>query len=240
MTSSRRGEDSSSFDQSVLADTLGYTFKTPELLRRALTHASATGRGSTADYERLEFLGDRVLGLLVADMLLRRFPEATEGELAKRHAWLVSREALAEVADGLDLGAHLIVARGETNNGLQSNPAVLADACEAVIAALYLDGGLEAARGLISGHWAPLIELARTPPRDPKTALQEWVQARGLALPDYRVLEQEGPDHEPLFTIEVTVAGNNPVTGKGRSKRIAEQEAAEKLLAHLAGGGAAS
>jgi len=240
MISSRHAEDATSFDQGVLADTLGHSFKNPALLRRALTHASTTGRGSTADYERLEFLGDRVLGLLVADMLLRRFPDATEGELAKRHAWLVSREALAEVAEGLGLGAHLIVAKGTASNDLQNNPAVLADACEAVIAALYLDGGLEAARGLIGTQWAPLIELARTPPREPKTTLQEWVQARGMALPSYRVVEQEGPDHEPLFTIEAAVPGSGAVTGKGRSKRAAEQEAAAKLLELLARGDSTS
>ena len=217
-----------------LAERIGHGFRRPELLREALTHPSAADRARRS-YERLEFLGDRVLGLIVADLLLARFPKETEGALARRLAALVRKETLAEVAEGLDLGSFLILAKGEREAGEDSNPGLLADACEAVIAALYLDGGLEAARRFVEPRWAPLAEADPTPPQDAKTALQEWAQGRGLPLPAYRELKREGPPHDPVFTVEAAVAEQAPETGTGRSKRLAEQEAASRLLARLTG-----
>ena len=215
-----------------LAERLGHAFGRPALLREALTHPSAADRAQRS-YERLEFLGDRVLGLIVADLLLARFPKEPEGALARRLAALVRKETLAEVAETQDLGAYLILAKGEREAGEDANPGLLADACEAVIGALYLDGGLEAARRFVEPLWAPLLEADRTPPQDAKTALQEWAQGRGLPLPSYRELRREGPPHDPVFTVEVTVAEEEPEAGTGRSKRLAEQAAATRLLTRL-------
>ena len=222
-------------DLDTLSDRLGHRFSRPELLAQALTHPSAAGRGASArSYERLEFLGDRVLGLVVADVLLGRFPRESEGALAMRLAGLVRRETLAEVARDLRLDEHLRLAKGEEAAGERDNDAILADACEAVIGALYLDGGLEAARALIETLWAPLVEAARKPPQDAKTALQEWAQGRGLPLPKYRELARTGPAHDPHFTVEVRVKGQDPECGEGGSKRTAERAAAERLIARLA------
>jgi ribonuclease-3 len=222
-------------DPAALAARLGHRFARPALLARALTHPSAASRrGARGDsYERLEFLGDRVLGLIVADLLLARFPAEEEGALAVRHAELVRRETLAEVAGELGLAAYLRLAKGEEAAGERRNPALLANACEAVIGALYLDGGLAAARGLVEPLWAPRLAAAAEPPQDAKTALQEWAQARGLALPGYREVGREGPAHEPHFTVEVRVEGREPTLGEGRSKRLAEQAAAARLLAQV-------
>jgi ribonuclease III len=221
-------------DDAALEAILGHRFRDRELLGRALTHPSlAQPRGM---FERLEFLGDRVLGLVTADMLLTRFPGEAEGDLARRHAVLVSRDSLAAIAMALDLGAHLRLARGEEGSGGRKNPGVLADALEAVIGALYRDGGLDAARRFIAAQLTPVIERALTPPRDPKTALQEWAQGRGLKLPTYRTLEATGPAHQPHFRIEVAVEGFPPQSGEGASKRAAEREAAERLLAAVMGG----
>ena len=212
-----------------LAEALGHRFADPSLLRLALTHSSASGRGLAAN-ERLEFLGDRVLGLAIADLLYRRFTGEEEGHLARRFAVLVSRESLAQVAGQIGLAPHLALARGEEDSGGRANPAILADACEAVIAALYLDGGLPAAQRFIERQWAGLVEQDRRPPQDAKTALQEWAQAAGRKLPSYVVVSSEGPAHEPLFTVEVRVDGLPPTTGTGRSKRVAEQTAAAEAL----------
>jgi len=170
-----------------------------ELLVEALTHPSAARRrgGARRGYERLEFLGDRVLGLVVAELLWRRFPNEAEGELTRRHTHLVRHEALAEVAQAVGLGPRLIVSAGEDAAGVRDNPSVLADVCEAVIAALYLDGGLAVAarfcRALVGAGWPASVRR----PRDPKTALQEWAQARGLPLPAYRTVATEGPGASP-------------------------------------------
>ena len=212
-----------------LAEVLGHAFARPELLDEALTHASATklrGRG----YERLEFLGDRVLGLIVADILLDRFPKEREGDIAKRHALLVSRAALVHVARRIDLGAAIRLSKGEDEAGSRGNEAVLADAMEAVIAALYLDGGLEVARSFVIAKWGELVDADITPPRDAKTRLQEWAQARGLGLPVYKETEASGPAHAPRRIVEVSVNGHDPASGAGRSKREAEQAAAAVLL----------
>ncbi len=222
-------------DPALLAAALGHRFRRPEFLVRALTHSSAARRhgGGDDSYERLEFLGDRVLGLVVADLLLARFGEEGEGPLAVRHAGLVRRETLAEVAEELELHRYLRLAKGEEAAGERHNPALLANACEAIIGALYLDGGLDAARALVEAHWAPRLEAEPRPPQDAKTALQEWAQARGLALPRYREVRRAGPAHEPHFTVEVSVEGEEPARGQGRSKRLAEQAAAGGLLARL-------
>lgn len=218
-----------------LADRLGYSFSKPERLQTALTHSSTLShdRGGSDSYERLEFLGDRVLGLVVADLLLARFAQESEGAIAKRFALLVSQQVLAGVARDIGLGEFVRLSPGEDDSGGRDNPAILSDVMEAVIAALYRDGGLEAARVFIEPRWLPLIEADHSPPREPKTALQEWAQGRGLPLPSYRQISREGPDHEPVFTVEVAVEGEGSSEGTGRSKRLAEQAAAERLLARL-------
>jgi ribonuclease-3 len=198
-----------------------------------MTHASAIQGGGDPSYERLEFLGDRVLGLVVADMLLAQFPGEPEGPLAQRLADLVRRETLSAVALELDLGTYLRIAKTSQDESERQNPAILADVCEAVIGALYLDGDLPAARRFIEPIWRPLLIEARKPPQDAKTALQEWAQGRGLPLPEYRETARSGPDHEPVFTIEVAVAGHGAESADGRSKRQAEQAAAARLLARL-------
>jgi ribonuclease-3 len=213
----------------TLAEALGHRFADPSLLCLALTHSSASGRGGIAN-ERLEFLGDRVLGLVVADLIYWRFPDEEEGDLARRFAVLVSRESLAQVAAEIGLAPHLALARGEEDSGGRANPAILADACEAVIAALYLDGGIEAARTFITREWSELIGQDRRPPQDAKTTLQEWAQGAGRKLPSYVVIASEGPAHEPRFTVEVRVEGLPPALGEGRSKRAAEQAAAAAAL----------
>ncbi len=216
-----------------LQERLCHRFARPELLREALTHASASPSGPKVSYERLEFLGDRVLGLVVAHLLLERFPEEPEGPLAKRFAVLVQRESLAEVAAELGLSSLIVMAPSEEASGGRENGATLADACEAVIGALFLDGGYPAAEALVRRLWRKRVEEDRRPPRDPKTALQEWAQARGLPLPNYREVRREGPAHAPDFTIEVKVEGSAPEVGQGRSKRTAERQAAEALLQRL-------
>jgi ribonuclease-3 len=224
-----------------LAGALGHSFRRPELLTEALTHASAAtrpARGGEFSNERLEFLGDRVLALVIAEMLFETFGRETEGALARRLAALTRREALAEVGVAMDLGRYLQMSRSEADTGGRSHPGMVADACEAVIGALYLDGGLDVAAQFIRRFWAPLLGADSHPPQDAKTALQEWAQARGLPLPAYRVLETQGPAHNPLFAIEVRVEGAEPARGRGRSKRAAEQEAAAILLQALRDSGA--
>lgn len=225
-----------------LAQALGHDFQRRDLLKRAVTHPSATGtkptrKGGRAHYERLEFLGDRVLGLIIADLLFERFPQEAEGALAKRHAALVRGDTLAGVAEQIGLPDVMITAPNEVESGLLHNKAALANACEAVIAALYLDGGLEAARQFVIAYWTPLILADVEPPRDAKTSLQEWAQARGLPLPSYRELERQGPAHDPVFTMEVQVQDFPGEQGAGGSKRQAEQVAAQALLDRLEGQG---
>lgn len=224
----RRGTQLKTFEEA-----LGHAFARPELLEQALTHRSAVrARGKVSEgYERLEFLGDRVLGLLVAELLVHRFPREQEGELTRRHTALVRRDTLVRVARSIKLGANLRLSKGEAEAGSRDSPTVLADACEAVIAALFLDGRLEAVRPFIERYWNPLVAESATPPRDAKTALQEWAQGKKLPLPSYTTVVIEGPSHQPLFTVEVAVEGTAPVSAQGRSKRAAEQAAAKLLLA---------
>lgn len=211
----------------------GASFRAPELLAEALTHRSAGGRASN---ERLEFLGDRVLGLVVAERLMAAWPAEPEGALARRFAALVSAPALAGVAAGVGLGERLAMSASEAANGGRENAGNLANACEAVIGALYLDGGLPAAAAFIDRHWSGLIAAQTAPPVDPKTALQEWAQARGLGLPAYRIVAVEGPHHKPTFRVAAELADLGTAQAEGAGKRAAEQAAAARLLAGLRSG----
>jgi ribonuclease-3 len=214
----------------LLEATLGHRFRDPDLLARALTHASAAGAEVGTSNERLEFLGDRVLGLAVARLVYARFPSEAEGALARRHAALVRRETLAQVAEAIGLGDLVRMSRGEEEAGGRRNPGLLADVCEAVLAALFLDGGLEVAEAFVNRMWQPLMYEDAKPPEDAKTALQEWAQGRGLPLPRYREISRVGPSHAPLFSVRVEVEGLAPVAATGRSKRAAEKAAARELL----------
>lgn len=212
---------------------LGHDFARPELLAQALTHPSINqGRRNrqSAPYERLEFLGDRVLGLVVADMLFQAYPDEAEGALARRFTALVRKETVARVGLSIGLDRHLAMAKGDEDAGGRGNPGILADACEAVIGALYADGGYEVAARFVRIQWNSLMSEAAAPPKDAKTALQEWAQGRGKALPVYTVTGTEGPPHEPVFVVEVAVDGVGFASGQGSSKRVAEQAAASALL----------
>ena len=224
-------------DLAKLKRCLEYEFADAALLAAALTHPSlprhrAARRGD--DFERLEFLGDRVLSLVVADWLFGRFPDESEGDLAKRHAELVRRDSLALVATAIGLDGALRLARGEAESGGAAKAGILADAFEAVLGALYRDGGLEPARRLIVREFAVLAEVS-APPRDAKTLLQEWTQGRARGLPEYRTVSHAGPAHRPHFVVEVTVVDHPPARGEGASKRAAEQAAAAALLTSLDG-----
>lgn len=214
---------------------LGHQFTRPELLREALTHRSAVrprGRGPGSN-ERLEFVGDRVLGLLVAEWLVERYPTEQEGELGRRLAHLVSQPVLAQVGETIGLGIALSVSPGEAKAGVKQRATVLADALEAALGALYLDGGLACARAFVRRAFAAPMVAQSAPPKDAKTALQEWAQARGLDLPHYDVASRSGPPHAPEFRVTVAVGGRVG-TGIAGNKRAAEQRAAEDLLRALA------
>ena len=220
---------------SVVLKAFCHRFSDADLLARALTHRSAAmGRAAVSGgNERLEFLGDRVLGLVVANLLYQRFPEEREGALAKRFVALVRKEALAGVAEDIGLGPHIRLSKGEAESGGRANPAILADTVEALIAALYLDGGLPVAEAFITCYWEKLLDQASTPPQDAKTRLQEWLQARGHPLPVYETLSMAGPAHAPIFTLSVSVEGAESVTAEAKSKRDAAQAAAEAMLRKL-------
>ncbi len=221
-------------DTATVARLLGHDFADNSLLERALTHPSA-GTPARPDNQRLEFLGDRVLGLLVAEALMEAFPNLAEGDLAPRFNQLVRRETLAEVAGEIGLGQHLRLGRSENISGGRRKAAILADATEAVIAALYLDGGLSAAGAFVSAHWAQRVKAVSHAPVDAKTRLQEWAQGRGYPLPTYTVVARTGPDHAPVFKVEVQLEGGATATGEARSKRLAEQDAAAALYEEVAG-----
>ena len=229
-------------DLAGLEAALGHAFADAGLLGEAVTHPSVAGLARPGAgprpglaYERLEFLGDRVLGLIVAEWLLERFPLEREGELARRHTLLVKRETLAAVARAIGLGDHLRLSPGERDSGGRANLTILGDACEAVIGALYLDGGLLPARAFVRRAWTGHLEGAGlVPDRDGKTRLQEWAQGRGKPLPVYEIVRRSGPAHEPEFEVSVTVTGFPPARGSGRSRRAAETEAALALLRQAA------
>lgn len=222
----------------TLESKLGYTFQDADLLRQALTHSSAvTGRAkgrARGDYERLEFLGDRVLGLIVADMLYHRYPTADQGQIARRFNALVRRETLAEVAEEIDLGPEIIFSAGEKAAGGEKKPAILADVTEAIFGAIFLDGGLQPVTELISRLWDSRVDNLQRAPKDAKTRLQEWAHAHDFKQPGYDQVGRTGPDHAPEFVVQVRV-GDFEAEGRGGSKRLAEQEAAELLLGKLTG-----
>jgi len=211
---------------------IGYRFTDPALLEQALTHISAlTGaRNRAGSYQRLEFLGDHVLGLVVSDMLFRAFAKADEGEMSRRLADLVRKEACADVARAIDLGEAIRLGASEVNAGGRARTAILADVCEALIGAVFIDGGYPAASALIERLWSERMRTPARPLRDSKTVLQEWAQARGLPTPAYREVERKGPDHDPEFRVTVELPDIAPAEGLGRSKRAAEQAAAAALL----------
>ncbi len=219
-------------DLTAFAARLGHEFAQPSLLIEAVTHPSMSSP-SRADNQRLEFLGDRVLGLVMAEALLAHDPTASEGQLAPRFNALVRKEACADVARQIDLGKVLKLGRSEMLSGGRRKEALLGDAMEAVIAAVYLDAGFDAARAMISRLWAGRIEAVAEDARDPKTALQEWAQARGMAPPKYVQTARTGPDHAPQFTITAQLENGASEAASAGSKRQAEQAAAQELLARL-------
>jgi len=227
----RGGEDAAGTGD--LEDRIGYRFAEPAWLDRALTHSSAltAGRDRAGSYQRLEFLGDHVLGLAISDMLFRAFPAATEGELSRRLAALVRKETCADVARAIDLGPAMRLGNSEIQAGGHRRAAILADVCEALIGAVFCDGGYAAAAALIERYWQDRMLKPSRPLRDPKTVLQEWAQARGMPAPSYREVERSGPDHSPEFRVAVELSEHTPAEGTGRSKRAAEQAAAAAMLA---------
>jgi ribonuclease-3 len=216
---------------SALETTIGYKFKDRDMLGRALTHISASGGNRGNSYQRLEFLGDHVLGLIISDMLYRAFPKGDEGELSRRLADLVRREACADVARAINIGEALRLGSSENNAGGRTRTAILADVCEALVGAVFVDGGYEAAVKLVDKLWGERMRTPVRPLRDPKTILQEWAQARGLPAPTYREVARTGPEHSPVFRVAVMLPGKESVEGVDRSKRGAEQAAAAALLA---------
>ena len=225
-------------DLGPLEQRIGVKFSDVSLLRQALTHVSACARRGDS-YQRLEFLGDRVLGLAVAELLFEAFPDANEGELSRRLAELVRRETCAEVAAEWGVAPFIILGGGEAQSGGAQKAAILGDICESILGAVFLDAGFAAAQRLVRESFATRLDQAGASQRDPKSALQEWAQGRGLQTPVYRLDGQTGPDHAPRFLISATVDGFEPAQGEGSSKRHAEQAAAEAFLAREKIGGAA-
>jgi ribonuclease III len=223
----RRKRTPASFEERI-----GYKFKDSALLDQALTHISALAgpRHRSGSYQRLEFLGDHVLGLVISDMLFAAFPKADEGELSRRLADLVRKEACADVARAIDLGTVIRLGASENNAGGRNRIAILADVCEALVGAVFIDGGYKAASEVIGRLWEPRMRAPARPLRDSKTILQEWAQARGLPTPNYREVERKGPDHNPEFRVTVELPNRTPAEGLGRSKRAAEQAAAAAML----------
>lgn len=218
-------------DRSALERRIGYKFADKSLLEHALTHISALAGGNrVGSYQRLEFLGDHVLGLVISDMLYRAFPKANEGELSRRLADLVRKETCAEIGREMDIGPALKLGSSESSAGGRLRTTILADACEALIGATFLDGGYNAAESLVERFWKSRMLKPLRPLRDPKTMLQEWAQARGLPTPTYRELARTGPHHDPEFRVAVALPDRPPAEGLGSSKRAAEQAAAAAML----------
>ncbi|MFV0493189.1 MAG: ribonuclease III [Pseudorhodobacter sp.] len=221
-----------SADLQAFSARLGHEFSRPELLLRAVTHSSISSP-TRPDNQRLEFLGDRVLGLVMAEALLKADPKAAEGRLAPRFNALVRKESCASVAREIGLGDVLKLGRSEMMSGGRRKEALLGDAMEAVIAAVYLDAGFDASRDLVLRFWGERIATVEKDARDPKTSLQEWAQARGMAPPGYHELGRSGPDHQPLFTVEVRLDSGEAAKASAGTKRAAEQAAARALLAQM-------
>jgi ribonuclease-3 len=212
-----------------LEKTLGHSFRNKDLLVQALTHPSLEGE---PNYQRLEFLGDRIIGMVAADMVFRAFPGEREGKLSRRFAALVRREALARVAGDIDLAGHIRMTETTARTGGRENPSILSDVVEALVGALFLDAGLNGAANFIEASWAKFLDNGKAP-KDPKSALQEWAQGRGRPLPEYQVLKSEGPDHAPRFTVSVSVEGAGSKTSTGSSKQEAGVKAAEALFEQI-------
>jgi ribonuclease-3 len=211
---------------------IGHSYSDRQLLLEALTHSSSEeGR----NYQRLEFLGDRVLGLVIAAFLYESFPGESEGDMARRFSALVDKPMLAKVAGKIDLGNYIIMSESERASGGSENESILSDVMEALIGAAFLDAGLDTCEQMIKSLWGSSLYETLSPPIDPKTALQEWTQGCGLGLPQYELAGRTGPDHAPVFTISVKVEGLNPVSATGSSRRNAEKKAAEKMLDILGG-----
>jgi ribonuclease III len=223
-----------SAELAAFSKAIGHQFREPELLIRALTHASIAS-ATRPDNQRLEFLGDRVLGLVMAEALLAADPGASEGQLAPRFNALVRKEACADVARGCGLGDVLKLGRSEMLSGGRRKDALLGDAMEALIAAVYQDAGFDAARALILRLWGDRIGGVKADARDAKTALQEWAQARGMKPPAYVQTSRCGPDHAPSFTVEVRLDSGETEAAEAASKRMAEMAAARALLTRLEG-----
>jgi len=223
-------------DRTALEDRIGFKFADKAMLERALTHISALSGGpqKRADsYQRLEFLGDHVLGLVISDMLYRAFPKANEGELSRRLADLVRKETCAEVAKAMDLGPALKLGNSESHAGGRLRSTILADVCEALVGGVFIDGGYAAAETLVAKFWKERMLKPLRPLRDPKTMLQEWAQGRGLPTPAYRELARTGPHHDPEFRVAVVLPDRPPAEGMGSSKRAAEQAAAAAMLTRV-------
>lgn len=211
--------------------TLDYSFEDVSLLARAVTHSSLSNQSNNVrDLERLEFLGDRVLGLLAAENLWRRYPDFSEGDMAPRLNALVRKETCAQAALAIGLDKALRLSPAEEEAGGRKKEAILGDTCEALLGALYVDGGLSAARKAYAVYWGADFDQLASRYKDAKTALQEWAQGLGKGTPDYNVVECSGPAHSPLFVIEVGVMGLSPARGQGSSKRAAQTSAAKLLL----------
>jgi ribonuclease III len=228
-------------DKPTLADLesrIGYKFRDTELAARALTHLSApttAGQGRLDSYQRLEFLGDRVLGLVIAEMLYETYPQASEGELSMRLAALVRRETCAEVAKEWEVGPHVVLGVGEAQAGGRKKAAILADICESLIGAVFIESGFMAAQQLVAQSWRARMHAVAEPARDAKTAMQEWAQARALSAPIYLEVGRSGPAHAPQFTMQVSLEGFEPSLGSASSKRAAEQAAAQAFMARWSG-----
>ena len=212
---------------SDLEKKIGHSFKDQSLLTRALTHSST---GADKNYERLEFLGDRVLGLAVSELLYRKFPEEAEGNLARRLAGLVEGSFLARMAESMEMGSCITFSISEKAAGGAENDNILADVREAVIGALYLDAGFETCRARVENLWADHIHVTAAPPQHPKTTLQEWAQGSGLGLPEYDITGQSGPDHAPVFEVTLRIEGYANTVAQGGSRQQAEKEAALAFL----------
>lgn len=211
-----------------ITERLGYRFRNQALLIEALTHGST--QKHKGDYQRLEFLGDRVLGLVIAEHLFRAHPGDEEGQLTHVLSSLVRSEACADAGDTIGLSDLVIIGTGERAKGMNLNRMLLGDVMEALVAAIYLDGGFEAARGFVLRSWQTLLDHPSVATKDAKTFLQEWALARALPIPSYTILSREGPDHEPVFAVSVEVQGKEPATGSAKSKRAAEMDAADTFL----------
>ena len=216
-----------------IMEILDYEFANRGLLTAALTHRSSC---LDVNYERLEFLGDRVLGLVIAELLMETFPKENEGDLSQRFHALVRKESLADIAHNIGLPLLIRMGHGEHECGGRENEAIIADVFEALLGAIYLDGGLAPAKKIIAQYFMPAMSKNSCPPQDAKTTLQEWLQSKGLGLPNYTLVEQKGPDHRPTFIVAVTAGQLGSAKGIGKSKRAAEQEAAANMLSELTSG----